>query len=98
MNKAISFKSIYCECLLKMHRRNLNAYFCSEIGLEPTELNVSLVDLAYEELVKLGFVEKVIEQSFMLVSGLPAKHPFRITAFGLKAQEQLDLVTPHLQD
>lgn len=80
------FKSPLAQQLLQIHQPNQRAYFCSEVGLEPNEQNVALVDAAYAELLELGYVETMWKHRVSVYSDGTPKHPFRITDAGLKAK------------
>lgn len=82
-----NFKSEYAEALLKAHQPNQRAYLIAEIGLEPCEASVLLIDEAYKELVSLGHVEEIANQTIMPCSGCVPKHPFRLTAAGQRAKD-----------
>lgn len=80
------FKSEYAVVLLKAHKPNEWAYLCKEVGLEPDEKNVKLIDHGYSELSLRGFVIQDPDQKFAIYQGCVPRHMFQITDAGLAAR------------
>jgi len=75
--------------LVEAHEPNQHAYLCAEIGLQRNTKTVADIDAAYAELLALGYVEQMMEQTFVVFSGGVPKHPFRLTDAGVRAKDEL---------